>query len=55
MSSKLPKPAKPSDVQRTSQPPRERQREPAPRSGKRRKFRDVPGVQQALFDKGGDK
>jgi hypothetical protein len=50
MSDKRTKPDKPGDVQRTPPPPQKRRRESAPHSDKRKKFSDVPYVQQPLFD-----
>lgn len=43
----------PRSVVLTMPPPQQRQQASAPTATKRKKFSDVPGVQQTLFDKGG--
>ena len=53
MSKKKPKPDPRNVVLTIPLPPRKRQRKPALTATKRKKFSDVPGVQQTLFDKGG--
>lgn len=53
MSEKQPKPDPRNVVLTIPLPPQKRQRASAPTATKRKKFPDVPSVQQTLFDKGG--
>jgi hypothetical protein len=50
MSKKKPKPDPNTHVIRIPLPPQNRQQASAPTATKRRKFSDMPGVQQTLFD-----